>query len=232
MKRICIVLFLLFSIIIVAFPANALTYRIDYSGIVETGNIPNNFYEIKIGDTIAGAVIYDAETAQTPSIGELSGYFDSAILSNYFAFSNSSGVYLEGYVTLGRIALQNGSLDTTPTDHFGTTQMPFTGGSIAIWAYYPYNPSTFKLRIWERVYSNNLSEGFVSNVHHLITNIDTVDGGTVNIDWENDLGGRFYANIVMSSITGSVVPAPEPTTMLLLGLGLVGLAGVRRRMNK
>ncbi|MGO9136602.1 MAG: PEP-CTERM sorting domain-containing protein [Syntrophales bacterium] len=32
-------------------------------------------------------------------------------------------------------------------------------------------------------------------------------------------------------ITGSIRLVPEPTTILLIGLGLIGLAGVRRKID-
>ncbi|MCP4570503.1 MAG: PEP-CTERM sorting domain-containing protein, partial [FCB group bacterium] len=34
------------------------------------------------------------------------------------------------------------------------------------------------------------------------------------------------------TLTGEETPSPEPSTMLLLGSGLIGLAGFRRKLNR
>jgi len=63
-------------------------------------------------------------------------------------------------------------------------------------------------------------------------------GYSIHFDLYNEKLGKGTGDIDVNKFApfshdaNSTTTVPEPTTMLLLGLGLIGLAGVRRRMNK
>jgi PEP-CTERM motif len=61
------------------------------------------------------------------------------------------------------------------------------------------------------------------------TSTDYFSNGVISLEFTNLATGYYWFDIGDASITQYV--APEPTTMLLLGLGLVGLAGVRRKFR-
>jgi hypothetical protein len=59
-----------------------------------------------------------------------------------------------------------------------------------------------------------------------------VIGDYATAAWTNYLGDSGGAGWTVSNNPSNNSPVPEPCTMLLLGLGLIGLAGVRRKFKK
>ena len=77
----------------------------------------------------------------------------------------------------------------------------------------PYKPASHPLKHLPLKYGNFLLELDVYEIGNMIT----LANGTVLNQWQ---GG------------GTMTPTPEPTTMLLFGSGLIGLAGFRRKFKK
>lgn len=68
-----------------------------------------------------------------------------------------------------------------------------------------------------------------------LPDVFTVDGNTISISFEEGIaigcGDTATVHAYVTNLGNNTVPTPEPTTILLLGSGLVGLAGFRKRLG-